>query len=164
MKYQVKLQDNIGLYSQNTVPANINEITSIEKELGILIPMAIKEFFLLVGNDYDYLWDGGGADKISRLIYNKNLAIKLLNECGVFFSRDYFVFSSYSGDQFMFVYLDEGDDPPVYRFETELFYCGDDYMPGSSTWSFPKGVSKIADSFSEMINNVVTNKIKQQNN
>jgi len=163
MKYQIKLQANIGLYADNTAPATIEEITTVEKEIGVLIPTAIKEFFLLVGNDYDYLWDGGGGDKLNRLTYNKNLSIKLLKECGVFFSRDYFVFSSYSGDQFLFVYLDEGDNPAVYRFETELFYCGDDYMPDSSTWGYPQGVSKVADSFTEMINNVVTNKIKQQN-
>lgn len=160
MKYQNKLQNNIELFARNTVPATIEEIVSAESELGIQIPLAIKEFFLLVGNDYDNLWGGGGADKLSRLMYNKSLAIKLLNECGVFLKRDYFVFSSYSGDQFLFVYLDEGDDPAVYRFETELFYCGDDYIVGSSSWGLPKGVSKVANSFSEMINKIVEDRIK----
>jgi hypothetical protein len=163
MKYQISLQDNIGLYSLNTSPSSMEEISKVEKELGIVIPLAIKEFLLLVGNDYDYLWGGGGADKLERLIYNKDLSIKLLNECNVVFNRSYFVFSSYSGDQFMFIYLDEGDNPPVYRFETELFYCGDEYIPESSSWGYPKGVSRIADSFSGMINSVVENKLKQIN-
>ncbi|MCJ1805928.1 hypothetical protein MRP92_03260 [Flavobacterium covae] len=59
--------------------------------------------------------------------------------------------------------VDDGNNPSVYRFETELFYCGDEYVPDLSKWGYPKGISKVAYSFSEMINIIVADKIKQQN-
>ena len=163
MKYQNLLQSQIDIFRQYIAPASLDEIESIEKEYNIFIPKSLKEFFLLVGNDYNFLWEASGQAKLSMVGYNFRLSQTLLKECQVEFSKNYFVFSSYSGDQFLFVYLDEGDDPAVYLFETELFYCGDNYKFGSSTWGYPKGVSKIADSFSELINNIIMEKVGNYN-
>lgn len=115
----------------------------------------------MVGNDYDYIWGGGGADRLETIDYNMELAGTLLQESEMDLPRKYFVFSSYSDDQFLFIYLNEGDDPAVYRYEVELFDLGDSYIPGSSGWEYPKGVSKVANSFSEMINNIVQTKLER---
>jgi hypothetical protein len=163
MKYQRLLEENINLFKAYTKLASIEQIELIERELAIIIPVSIREFFLLVGNDYDYIWGGGGGDKISMLDYNFQLSKKILNECNLSLFRKYFAISAYSGDQFLFVYLDDGEDPPVYRFELELFYCGEEYISGSSSWGYPKGVSKISDSFSDMINTVVKQKLEESN-
>jgi hypothetical protein len=162
MKYQIKLKNHINLFASFTKPAKIEEIRFVERTLSISIPVSLKEFFLLVGNDYDYLWGGGGADKLNLIPTNHEICKKILKECSVVFNREYFVFSRYGDDQFMFVYLDDGDDPSVYRFETELFYCGDDYVSGSSSWGFPRGVIKISDSFSAAINKLVEDELNNK--
>jgi hypothetical protein len=61
----------------------------------------------------------------------------------------------------MFVYLDEGDDPIVYKFESQLSDLGDSYIPGSSAWGYPPGVLKIADSFSSAINELVNDNLNE---
>jgi len=159
VRYLNKLKDNIQLFN-DAKPSSIEKIIEIEFEFDIQLPQAVKEFFLLTGNDYDMMLRGGGGAKqgVNNLKYIRDVSFDLLKSTGSEI-ENIFPFLEYA-DQFLFVYLTEGDNPAVYRFETELFYCGDDYMPGSSTWGYPKGVSKVADSFSSMINSVVENKLK----
>jgi len=163
MKYQQLLNDNIGLFQSYTESASFDEINHVEQELNIMIPLSIKEFLLLVGNDYDLILRGGGGAKqsLNNYKYIIDTAFKLLNSCNIKLDK-LFPFLEY-GDQFLFVYLDDGEDPPVYRFELELFYCGEEYISGSSSWGYPKGVSKISDSFSDMINTVVKQKLEESN-
>lgn len=161
MKYLKKLENNLSLFAiKNSSKMTVN---AIEQLHNIKFPTALFEFLVLAGEDYDDIFDGMGACKLSRLGYNIDLSNKLLADRNLKFSKEFLPFASLSGDQFMFVYLDEGDDPAVYRFETELFYCGDDYIPGSGSWGYPKGVSKVADSFSGMINSLVESRLKQRN-
>ena len=140
-------------------PSNEAKIIELERQKEIDFPRAIFEFFLLAGEDYNSLFDGIGACSLKRIDYNINLAKELLADRDMDFEKKYFPFASYSGDQFLFIYLDEGDDPAVYRFETELYFCGEDYIQGSSSWGYPKGVSKVSDSFSKMIDEIVECKI-----
>ena len=162
INYLNKLKDNLQLF-KDSKPASIEKINGVENELHIQLPEVLKEFLLLTGDNYDMILRGGGGAKqgIDNLHYIQNISFNLLKSTGQDIKM-IFPFLEY-GDQFLFVYLDEGEDPTVYRFETELFYCGDDYIPDSSTWGYPKGVSKVADSFSSMINSVVEYKLKQQN-
>jgi hypothetical protein len=162
IKYLNTLKSNIELFN-DVRPSTIDKINQLETQLGIQLPLSAKEFFLLAGDDYDMMLRGGGGAKqgIDNIEYIREVSFNLLKSTGTEL-KNIFPFLEYA-DQFLFFYLNEGDDPSVFRFETELFYCGDDYIPGSSSWGYPKGVSKVADRFSEMINNIVTNKIKQQN-
>jgi len=153
-----KLQNNLKLYQGKLQPASPKQVLDLEIKLNRKLPLVLKEFFLLVGGDYDTLWGGGGGDKLSKINFTLDLSKELLNETSVIL-EDYFPFSSYNDDQFLFVYYKDGDNPPVYKFELELYYCGDDYMPSSSSWNYPKGVSKIADSFSNMIEDIINYKI-----
>lgn len=159
--YLNKLKDNMQLFS-DARPSSIAKITEIELEFDIQLPQTIKEFFLLTGDDYDMMLRGGGGAKqgVENLKHIRDVSFALLKSTGSEI-KSIFPFLEYA-DQFLFVYLTDGDDPAVYRFETELFHCGEDYMPGSSTWGYPKGVSKVADSFSSMINSVVENKLRQR--
>ena len=159
MKYLNNLKQNLHLYGDKIKPASINQVNDLEKKLSIKLPLVLSEFFLLVGNNYDIIWDGGGGDTIESIDYTLNLSKELLNEASLDL-EEIFPFSSYNDDQFLFIYLNEGDNPPVYKFEVELWYCGDDYIPESSSWGLPKGISKVADSFSQMIGDIVKCKLK----
>jgi hypothetical protein len=161
IKFQKLLSEKRFFFEPHIVSTSIQEVSSIQSDLGGIIPLSLKEFFQLAGGSYDYLLGGGAGDKLQNLLSYKTLSNKILEECGTKIEKPYLVFSYYGGDQFLFVYIDEGEDPAVYRFETELYYCGDDYIPNSSSWGYPKGVSKIADSFSAMINKIVERKIKE---
>lgn len=162
-KYLKELQKNIFSF-KDVKPSSNEKIMQLETELNIKLPTSVKEFFLLTGDDYDMMLRGGGGAKqgLNNIEYIQSVAFDLLKSTEVELSN-IFPFLEY-GDQFLFVYLNEGENPVVYRFETELFYCGDDYIPESSSWGYPKGVSKVADSFSEMINQVIENKIKPKFN
>ncbi|OWP84397.1 hypothetical protein BWK59_05570 [Flavobacterium davisii] len=162
IKYLNKLKDNFQLF-KDSKPSSIEKIDALENELSIQLPKTVKEFLFLTGDDYDMMLRGGGGAKqgIENMDYIRDVSFNLLKSTGQEI-KNIFPFLEYA-DQFLFYFLDEGDDPAVYRFETELFYCGDDYMPDSSKSGYPKGVSKVAYSFSSMINSVVDNKLKQQN-
>lgn len=45
MKYQQLLKDNIDLFKPYVKPASAGEIENIEKDLNIIIPDSIKDFF-----------------------------------------------------------------------------------------------------------------------
>ena len=156
------LKSNINFF--NTEKSDKESIELVDKKYNIKLPEVLIEFLILVGNNYDEIFDGIGACKLSKVDYNIDLAKKLLSERNLNFNSKYFPFASYSGDQFLFVYLDAEENPPVYKFETELFRCGDDYIKGASSWGYPMGVSKVADSFSEMINEIVQYRTKASKN
>ena len=162
MEYMQSLQQNLSLFGKNLKGASEIEINQAEEKMGFRFPEAVREFLLFAGNDYSYLWRGTGGDGLPNQDYQLKLSAKLLAECKVVLPADYYPFSTYSGDQFMFFYFSDGDNPPVYRFEMELFDRGDEYIPGSVALGYPKGVSKIADTFSELINYFVQAEIKQE--
>jgi hypothetical protein len=127
------------------------DINATETGLGFALPAAIREFLELTGDDYDFLYGGGTSSKLRDVPYNVKLAKNLLDKFSVDLSGRIFPFTSYSDDLFFFVYPADGDDPPVYRFESELWYRGDEYIAGSSTSGLPRGVTKLDEHFSNFI-------------
>ncbi len=153
MEYLKNLEENLNLFSVK--PSTAKEIKNLEEKLNIKLPKVIVEFFELSGGNYDDIWGGGGEDTIYKIDYTIDLAKRLLKETSIELGN-YFPFSSYNDDQFLFIIIDEQENnPKVYRFEMELFHCGEDYIPNSNEWNLPKGVIKIADSFSEMIDKII---------
>jgi hypothetical protein len=62
-----------------------------------------------------------------------------------------------------FRFWNDGDDPPVYLFEQELFHRGDEYIPGSSQNGHPKGVTLVYSKFSEMVDELVKHSVYIKN-
>ena len=137
-------------------PLPESQVIEMESRLGITFPATLFDFFVLTGADYDLLMRGGGGapQSVTCLPAIGAVAYNLLKQYGADIDAAYLAFLEYS-DQFLYVRLDEGDDPPVYSFEAELFYCGNDYLPGSSQSGLPRGVRLAAPSFSEMIAQVL---------
>jgi hypothetical protein len=150
IKYLKKLKEY-----RNLSPTNLSKIDALEKEMGFTLPETFKEFLYLTGEDYDMLLRGGGGmpQGINNLSAILAISNGILKDCNTVIDN-YFPFLEYI-DQFLFFYTTDGDNPPIYRFEMELYYCGDEYIQGSGSWGFPKGVLKVADSFTEMIEKAI---------
>jgi hypothetical protein len=135
IKYQIELKDNpsieFGGAAQTLKPISLEEIISLEQEYnnGHQFPVALRELLFLAGN-YCYVLEYGLNDsqyemqewvRSSLPDYRKDLVI----------NRPFFIIDTYNGPgQFLFIYLDEGDDPMVYE---ALLY------EDPSRWTHPVG-------------------------
>lgn len=139
----------------NLNPTDISKINFLEEELGFSLPLAFKELLYLTGEDYDMLLRGGGGmpQNIDKLSAISSIANDILKNCNATIDG-FFPFLEYI-DQFLFFYIDDGDNPPIYRFQTELYYSGDDSIPNASSLGLSKGVIKVSKSFTEMINRAI---------
>lgn len=79
---------------------------------GNTFPKALRELLFLAG-DYCYILDYGISESQEEL---QEYVREYLDETNKTITRPFFVIDVYNaGDQFLLVYLDEGDDPPVYE-------------------------------------------------
>ena len=123
IKYQTLLNDNQVIppkssdYLYELEPLSISEIVNLETayNLGNEFPAALRELLFLAGG-YCYVLDYGTFDTQSEI---QERSRALLVSRNITISRLFFVIDIYSyGEQFLFVYLDEGTaDPDVYQME-----------------------------------------------
>jgi hypothetical protein len=153
MNYYEKIADALltSKFLEKATPARIEEV---ERQLGHQFPPAIREFLLLAGGNLDPLFGGGGKGGLNFLDLVIQYAAEALSEVGAVIERPFFLIYTLNDDRLVFCYWEDGDDPPVYVFEHELFYLGDEYIAGSSTSGFPKGVSLFNSKFSMMIHHM----------
>lgn len=105
----------------------LNEIEELEQlyNNGIAFPKGLRELLFLAG-DYCYVLDTGWYDSQEDMqIAAREWLVKFSKNI----SRPFFVIDVYNAtDQFLYVYLDEGDNPYVYqaylpeRSDIEHFY------------------------------------------
>jgi len=144
IKYLISLSDTPERDGFINEPISLDEIASLERTYngGVEFPKALKELLLLAG-DYCTIFDYGLSSSQHELqeFVRENLREENKSISCPFFAVD--VYNAY--DQFLFVYLDEGDDPPVY----EALYF--DEMIRQNGW-----IRKVNNSLS----NLVTMKIQ----
>ena len=150
IKYLQLLRDNPEEYPKNKEgrkhpirPFSIVEIEQLESAYnsGKKFPLALRELLFLAGNSCYVLEYGykGNMESVQEIV-REDLA--LANKV---ISRPFLAIDIYNMfDQFVFVFLDEGDDPPVY----EGYYDPED-MGESSLYR------KIQPSLSTLINRKV---------
>ena len=121
IKYLQLLRDNPEEYPKNKEgrkhpirPFSIVEIEQLESAYnsGKKFPLALRELLFLAGEDCYVLEYGykGNMESVQRIVWG-NLA----RESKVM-PRPFLAIDIYNMlDQFLFVFLDEGDDPPVYE-------------------------------------------------
>ena len=145
--YLTKLQENPVKGSFSNEPLSLNEIQQLENLYfsGNSFPKALAEMLFLAGQ-YCIVLDFGDNDNQQELqdyvrskMINKNKSI----------NRPFYVIDIYNAtDQFVFVYLDEGENPSVY----EAHYYDD------QNW-----ITKIDDSLSKFIFDLINRVIQGRN-
>ncbi|WP_343534727.1 SMI1/KNR4 family protein [Pedobacter sp.] len=129
-------------------PISLSEIEQLETlyNNGDSFPKALKELLFLAGK-YCYVLDYGVFDDLQEM---QDFVRSEMAEENKTITRPFFAIDVYNlGDQFIFVYLDEGDDPPTY----ELHYYSDD-----NDW-----IWEVTPTLSELINQGI-DKVKQSIN
>jgi hypothetical protein len=123
-------------------------IEAMERQLGVHFPASVKEMMRLLGKDWDDLLRNGGGllQCLQTMPHIQEVSRKILAEMEVFLPFDWVAIVEYS-EVFLFVRLDEGDDPPLYRFYIEDAIV-DKAIPSEEFKSpYPKGVRLGDESF-----------------
>ncbi|RZK50974.1 MAG: hypothetical protein EOO87_18800 [Pedobacter sp.] len=141
IKYLKELEKNPARDGFINKPMSLSEIEQLELTYnnGNPFPMALKELLSLAGHDCIVL-DYGLNETQSELqeFVRENMA-----EENRVISRPFYAVDVYNAfDQFLFIYLDDGDNPPLYEA-----YYGDNTFGGQVGW-----IRKMQPNFVNLIN------------
>jgi SMI1-KNR4 cell-wall len=97
-----------------------DEVSAIEQQLGIPLPLAYQEFLLSMGHSAGQFLRGSDCF-FKHLPQLQEWAIDLLQENNFAQSlpEDAFIFFMHQGYQFSFFRVSEGADPPTYSYSEE---------------------------------------------
>jgi len=101
-------------YKNHIAPISLSEITQLEQTYNSSIPFpkALRELLYLAGKSC-YVCDYGLYENQNELQVSVR---EYMAEENRVITRPFFAIDVYNdGDQFVFVYLDDGDDPAVYE-------------------------------------------------
>lgn len=149
IKFLKSYRDNPILKTRKAKGLTIERIKELEKKLnnGKSFPKTFSEF-LFIGGDYSALgFDYEGYyENGEQYIALKDHYEDIMPKYKVSLNRPYAILDSYDGLTFMFIFLDEGDDPRVYNFGVHPDYRGEN---GEVIYPIPEKT------FSELINRLV---------
>lgn len=122
-----------GYPQLNNDPISLSEIANLEQlyNNGQVFPKALRELLFLAGT-YCYVLDYGAFDTQQEM---QDFVRELLEEDNISIERPFFVIDVYNcGSQFLYVYLDEGDNPAVHEgfHYFEINFNGYTHMTSSS--------------------------------
>lgn len=147
VEYLQKLEQNPTKNSWRNLSISIAEIQELEQQYnsGNVFPQALRELLYLAGK-YCIVLDYGVEDSQKKL--QEYVRSKMINKSKTI-TRHFYVIDIFNAvDQFLFIYLDEGDNPAV--FEAHFFEEQD--------W-----ISKVDDTLSKYINDLVERVIEGRN-
>ncbi|WP_330441915.1 SMI1/KNR4 family protein [Flavobacterium sp. C4GT6] len=121
----------------NNDPISLTEIENLERlyNNGKPFPKALKELLFLAGK-YCYVLEYGAFDSQQEI---QDYVRELLEEDNISIQRPFFVIDVYNaGSQFLYVYLDEGNNPAVYEgfHYFEINFNGYSHLTSSSLQKF----------------------------
>ncbi|WP_316829686.1 SMI1/KNR4 family protein [Pedobacter aquatilis] len=149
IEYQKKLRDfpsrNAGSqnYTGTNQPISLEEIQLLEQHYNNsnTFPKALRELLFLAGN-YCYVLDYGIWNTQEEI---QNYVRENMTELNRTISRPFYAVDIYNqGDQFLFIYLDEDDDPKVYE---GAYYNNSDFPD----WIHPIAVRSLSDLINQRI-------------
>ena len=114
IEYLQYLRDNPSKGMFTIEPISLAEIEQLEQlyNNGNHFPKALRELLYLAG-EYCHVLDYSSFDTQQEL---QEYVREDLHDEGWDFSRPFYIVDAYNlGDQFLFVYLDEEDDPTIYE-------------------------------------------------
>lgn len=123
IEYLTKMKNTPKIKHTANRGVSEEKIKQAESKMGIKFPKAFKEF-LYLGGDYEEVisdWNRG-FDNLEGI---QEEAEESFNNVGLGL-RNFFAFAEYGGDQFLFFFLNEGDNPPVYAYD-EMKIHKDEY-------------------------------------
>ncbi|KAB8152437.1 hypothetical protein EZY14_013575 [Kordia sp. TARA_039_SRF] len=148
IKFMQKLEEYLienNMKDSSGIP--VSEIESFEQKLNIQFPKAYKEYLELTGDGFRPISVSGLSIELFYLEEYYELAKVNLKEYGLehLITKDFWVIGEIYGSLYInFIYLDEGDNPPVYGLDMENY---EDYPENF--------FRKIADSFSEYVEKAI---------
>ncbi|KOP40284.1 hypothetical protein DBB36_14230 [Flavobacterium sp. WLB] len=128
IKYLQQLRDNPISYSKNNkelqfkiegIPESEIQQLELTWNNGNLFPQVLKELLFLAGN-FCYVCDYGPNDSQQEM---QEWVREHLEDSNRSINRPFYAFDVWGGLNFLFIYLDEGDNPNVFQ---ALPYCDDD--------------------------------------
>jgi len=120
IKYLQQLKDNPIVYSKNNTELQFkiegipeSEIQQLELvwNNGNVFPKVLKELLFLAGNFF-YVCDYGPNDNQQEM---QEWVREHMRDNNRSINRPFFAFDIYGGGTFLFIYLDEGDNPKVFE-------------------------------------------------
>jgi len=150
IEYLTKMKNTPIIKGDENKGASEQEIFQLENKLSITLPKAYKEF-LFLGGKYDNIINSFEID-FDNLSYMQELAEMRINAEKLNL-KNIWCFAEYAdADSFMFFFLNDGDNPPVYSFIAEKGLLNDKNEPVS--------YMKFKDSFSEYIDKCIDAELK----
>lgn len=116
LKYLNSLKNDL-LNVRNTKAMSILEVDIIEKEYNLKIPLAYKEFLLIIGKDSGQLFEQGELD-IGDFGNLKQMALEEIQESNlsIILKPTDLVIYEHQGYIYRYLPTDEGNNPPVIEF------------------------------------------------
>jgi hypothetical protein len=157
IEYLKKYEENLDNLVIISPPRgfSLSQIKELELQInnGNKFPKSLREYLFLCG-DYDgtgvsdpqNMLDGTAQYLVMNESYQNDL-----KKAGLTLDRPIFIFHSYDGDVFSFIYLDEGDDPCPHHFGIASNMRGKN---GELIYDFPQKT------FSELVNVKVDRALK----
>jgi hypothetical protein len=111
------LRRKLAYSTANIFPCSNQEISELEKKVGLRLPVAYKEFLMWGGNGVGSFMQGSRF-RYEDLIGTQEIAKEMLEEDSSpdRLPADAFVFWMHGGYMFSFFRISEGDNPPVHHY------------------------------------------------
>ncbi|SDH20950.1 SMI1/KNR4 family protein [Chitinophaga filiformis] len=96
------------------------EVTEIEGKLGVKFPRSYREVYLILGKHRGFRFIDDNSYKFPQYEEMRAGAEEIMSQCDIDFVLDknmFIVGCFMENGIFYFFKLNEGDDPPVYRYE-----------------------------------------------
>ncbi|WP_442264915.1 hypothetical protein ACSIGC_11230 [Tenacibaculum sp. ZS6-P6] len=141
--------ENSPVILRNPEGNSVEEIYEYQKVFnqGLPLPKSLIEYLFISGKFCPLGFDVVEGNYLGlRKYYDKKL-----EERGVKIERPFMIFDNFEGESFMFVYLDEGDDPQPWNCSVNEDYDSED---NEIIWKVPHPT------FSDLVNALVDRAIK----
>ena len=141
--YINRLKDLKEKRGWNYTGVNISEINELQEKFNIIFPVAYNEFLSYSGNFSTVIKQGHSFEFLEQ---DQQDAQKWLKEYDLenLIKKPFWVIATLER-AFWYFHLDEGDNPPIYRLDSEYY---EDY-PNESSFG------KVADSFQAWIEKAI---------
>lgn len=111
-----KIQKSIPGFTEGVKGCSFDEINIIEEELKVVLPLAYKEFLLLMGHEAGHILCGENYRYHELIGLQEEADDILYRRTGKHLPKDVFVFFIHQNYSFGFFYLYAGENPQVFLF------------------------------------------------